>query len=477
MRSTKTIFMKNTLHYLPKYSAILSIVAILFMGCGGGGTGGGTTPPPIDSFNQLTVSVTGGGTISSNPAGIDCGSDCSQDYSSSTQVNLTAQPDAGFIFNGWGGACSGTGTCVINMSSNLSVTADFVSANNNTEYQLTVAIQGFGRVTSNPTGIDCGNDCNEIYPQSTLVTLQPTADAGFQFSHWVGACSGNVTCQIDMTEDKSATAHFIDPVANTVLIENYLPQGDAFQLGDIPNNASGITWHDDLQQYLVVRNGSALIYRYDINFAYMGLISVNGINTDTEGLAYINNNETLIVSENNVISKLNIDEFSTLIDGELPNSQQYHLLPLTVSNKGLEGVAVRLGETGNLNRVYACQEGTGTNSAALMRVVYFDMSEPDPLVLLSFDNNLEVIEPFNAEQAFSGVVTDLAGMLYDDRTGHLIIVSQEARKAIQVNPETGTIISQLDLTGAPQFEGVTLGPNNELVFVSEGNWIRIYTLN
>ena len=68
-------------------------------------------------------------------------------------------------------------------------------------------------------------------------------------------------------------------------------------------------------------------------------------------------------------------------------------------------------------------------------------------------------------------------MLYDERTGNLIIVSQESRRALQVNADTGAVISTLDLTGAPQFEGVTLGPNNELVFVSEGNWIRIYELN
>jgi len=48
---------------------------------------------------------------------------------------------------------------------------------------------------------------------------------------------------------------------------------------------------------------------------------------------------------------------------------------------------------------------------------------------------------------------------------------------LQVNPDTGAIISTLDLSGAPQFEGVTIGPNNELVFVSEANWIRIYELN
>jgi hypothetical protein len=45
----------------------------------------------------------GKGTITSNPAGIACGSDCSQAYSIGTRVQLTVTPAAGSIFDGWTG--------------------------------------------------------------------------------------------------------------------------------------------------------------------------------------------------------------------------------------------------------------------------------------------------------------------------------------------------------------------------------------
>src|SRR3989442_2092782 len=74
----------------------------------------------------LTVQRTGSGTVTSNPAGIDCGSDCSESYAPGTAVTLMAAPAAGSAFGGWSGACSGTGTCSVTLSASTSVTASFV---------------------------------------------------------------------------------------------------------------------------------------------------------------------------------------------------------------------------------------------------------------------------------------------------------------------------------------------------------------
>ncbi|NVN92787.1 MAG: hypothetical protein HXX11_19625 [Desulfuromonadales bacterium] len=75
----------------------------------------------------LTVSKVGSGvgTLSSDPEGIDCGTDCSESYSSDTTVTLTATPEAGSHFSGWGGSCTGSGSCAPVMSSTRTVTAEF----------------------------------------------------------------------------------------------------------------------------------------------------------------------------------------------------------------------------------------------------------------------------------------------------------------------------------------------------------------
>jgi Pro-kumamolisin, activation domain/Divergent InlB B-repeat domain len=78
------------------------------------------------STDELTVNVTGGnGTITSNVGSIDCTSTCGASYGGGAMVTLTATPASGYVFTGWNGACSGTGSCVVTMSAAESVTASF----------------------------------------------------------------------------------------------------------------------------------------------------------------------------------------------------------------------------------------------------------------------------------------------------------------------------------------------------------------
>lgn len=235
-----------------------------------------------------------------------------------------------------------------------------------------------------------------------------------------------------------------------VMIPDYSEVSAPFQLAQFGNNGSGITWHENLQQFLVVQNSAGVIYRYDEQFNYLGQIIRRGnMASDMEGLGYVEGNQVMVVTEVNVAHKAVIDAETTAISGNYDVTPGYRLLPTPVSNKGLEAVTVRPATSGQPARVYACQEGTRSNSAALMRLVYFDMLSPDPQVLISYNARLTVIEPFSAEEAFTGIITDCSGMVYDPRSGHLIIVSQESSKAIQIDPESGEIKFELFLSGAP----------------------------
>ena len=79
-----------------------------------------------ESFS-VTVARSGGGSgsVISSPSGIDCGSICTASYDSNTVVTLTAAPNSGSTFSGWGGACVGTGACTLTMDSAKSVIATF----------------------------------------------------------------------------------------------------------------------------------------------------------------------------------------------------------------------------------------------------------------------------------------------------------------------------------------------------------------
>ncbi len=83
---------------------------------------------PASYVLTVTTSGSGAGSVTSAPAGIDCGAACTAPFASGTVITLTATPTASSTFAGWSGeGCSGTGTCQVTMSQARSVNATFVS--------------------------------------------------------------------------------------------------------------------------------------------------------------------------------------------------------------------------------------------------------------------------------------------------------------------------------------------------------------
>jgi len=154
----------------------------------------------------LAVSVGQGGTVTSSPAGIDCGAICSASFNSGTPVTLTATPVSGWIFQGWGGACSGTGTCSLTMNASQSVSTSFSSAT----YTLSITVVGNpgGRVTSSSSAIDCGSTCSAVFTAGTQVTLLANPDNAWGLAGWGGACSGIGGCTVTMNANTGVSATF-----------------------------------------------------------------------------------------------------------------------------------------------------------------------------------------------------------------------------------------------------------------------------
>ena len=123
--------------------------------------------PPINY--TLSVSVSGNGTVSSSPSGIGCPSMCTVNYSSGTPVMLTATPAGGATFNGWGGACSGNGSCLLTMNSIESVTAMFSSSGGGGPSSQTFVSATLGS-DSNP--------CTRMSPCLTFAAALAQTNAG-----------------------------------------------------------------------------------------------------------------------------------------------------------------------------------------------------------------------------------------------------------------------------------------------------------
>ena len=91
-----------------------------------------TTTIVAGTNGSLTVnkSGAGSGTVTSADGGINCGGTCGRVvYVDTSNITLTAVPNAGDVFTGWSGACSGTAPiCIATINGATTTTATFVHA-------------------------------------------------------------------------------------------------------------------------------------------------------------------------------------------------------------------------------------------------------------------------------------------------------------------------------------------------------------
>ncbi len=160
---------------------------------------------------SVTTDGSGAGSVTSAPAGINCGATCGAYFAIGSSVTLTATAAGGSSFTGWSGSgCSGTSTCTVTMSEARAVTAEFaVVPPGQFDLMVSKSGTGAGTVTSSPAGINCGSDCSETLPSGTSVTLTAAPAADSTFTGWSGSgCSGTSTCTVVMSEARAVTAQF-----------------------------------------------------------------------------------------------------------------------------------------------------------------------------------------------------------------------------------------------------------------------------
>ena len=145
---------------------------------------------PTSYALTVTNAGTGYGSVASSPAGISCympkpgvyylvASDCTESYPIGTGVTLSATADTGSTFAGWGGACSGKGSCAVSMDSAKGVSATFnVASSSGATCTL----------SANPASIRPG--------ESSLLTADCSPAATSYV--WSGACAGSTgaTCAV-----------------------------------------------------------------------------------------------------------------------------------------------------------------------------------------------------------------------------------------------------------------------------------------
>jgi uncharacterized repeat protein (TIGR02543 family) len=147
---------------------------------------------PLSSFllHTLTANVAGNGTIERVP---DYAS-----YSDSSQVELTAVPDAGWVFDGWSGGLSGNDNPItLTMVSDTTVTANFIPEG----FKVKIQIAGTGTVLVDPD--------EERYADGDTVIITAVPGDGFYFYGWSRDHEGDANPDtIEVTSDLTIVATF-----------------------------------------------------------------------------------------------------------------------------------------------------------------------------------------------------------------------------------------------------------------------------
>ena len=196
-------------------NAAASVVNAVSVSGGGSVTANATDPTTIEASGNVILTITetgnGAGTVTSSPAGINCGATCSFNFASGTTVVLTATASDGSTFTGWGaGPCEGTGTCTFTITTATTVVANFAQSTNNFTLSVNETGTGTGTVTSSPAGINCPTTCSASFTSGQVVTLTATATSGSTFAGWSGVagCPGTGTCTVTVSAAVTVTATF-----------------------------------------------------------------------------------------------------------------------------------------------------------------------------------------------------------------------------------------------------------------------------
>ncbi|HXT50593.1 MAG TPA: beta-propeller fold lactonase family protein, partial [Thermoanaerobaculia bacterium] len=189
-------------------------------GCESAGTGhclvtmtAATTVTATYVLNARSLHVdlagSGGGTVTSSPAGINCGTisgvDCDEAYVQNTVVDLSETPDAGSLFTSWGGCDSiqPGNVCRVTMSVNKTVTATF-------DFGADLAVDV---VTTSPPAADGGVMTVEIrvtnpgpvdITGANVTSVLPTSN--IQSLSWVCAESGTGAGTTTLCDTGGATS-------------------------------------------------------------------------------------------------------------------------------------------------------------------------------------------------------------------------------------------------------------------------------
>nr|WP_241730066.1 SdiA-regulated domain-containing protein [Pseudomonas sp. SST3] len=247
--------------------------------------------------------------------------------------------------------------------------------------------------------------------------------------------------------------------SRSLWLPEYQVRVDALPVASVANNLSGLTFDERRNHLWAVVNNPEELIALDQDGRFLARYPLKGFE-DVEGITYLGDNLLAVVEERS----------QTIVIMPVPAE------PGELQRDDYASVSLGLGEGDN-----AGFEGLGYDRAGDR---LFVVKEHTPRKLYEIQGikaslhgqlNLKVIDR-EAWIEDKDMASDLASVHYDERTGHLVLLSDEAKMMLELDSQ-GEMVSFRSLwsgfaglkNSVPQAEGMTFDARGNLYLVSEPN--------
>jgi len=232
----------------------------------------------------------------------------------------------------------------------------------------------------------------------------------------------------------------------------------------LDDDVSALSYDPDRKSLFTVTNKNAEMVELSLDGRILRRIALTGFG-DAEAVEYISPGIYVISDEyQQRLIKVHVDDDTLFLDAA--DAEQLTLGIDAGGNSGFEGLAY---DTKG-QRLFVAKE---RKPVQIIEVRGF------PNLSTDTPNVIEVAS--NARRDAGLFVRDLSSLQFDERSGHLLALSDESRQILELNTE-GLPIGNVSLSSGqmglrknvPQAEGIAMGDDGTLYLVSEPNLFYVF---
>ncbi|WP_332820774.1 SdiA-regulated domain-containing protein [Pseudomonas sp.] len=251
---------------------------------------------------------------------------------------------------------------------------------------------------------------------------------------------------------------------DSIWLTDYRVAIEAQPIVGLDDDVSALTYDPDRRSLFTVTNQNPELIELSLDGRVLRRVKLIGFG-DAEAVEYISRGLYVISDERRQrLIKVRLDEDTREVDAT--SAQQLSLAIELSDNKGFEGLAYdSVGQ-----RLFVAKE---RDPLRIYEIHGFPHSDPgQPFAVHVVDDLARDAGLF---------VRDLSSLQYDQRTGHLLALSDESRLVLELNV-AGKPISSLSLLAGqqglkatvPQAEGVAMDNDGNLYLISEPNLFYLF---